>query len=357
MKRMIRLLALLMILVLLPMTAWAAFDTDEASWNKLAKWVTSAPTTLYRFQRNYDENGEYIGYEWVVIGTLPAGKRINFLGEMEGKNDIFYWNGGRKLASIDKNAATYRDTVTIYTADGRSYSIPRPAYGDEAAVRHILSEYLGSADVQAFIDGMNQGLVGEKDENGQLVIVKMEPLAPPTITLNLAAENTPEVEMVLPGLAQSTVRLEGEETIVPTADLSWEADGAEHPLAVIYAPKSGLASLYARDEGKGGVIKKLKTGSVVLVMGQSGKYTKVYGEDMVGYVITSALNLCDPCANAEDAVLLRKANLRLAAQDNGRKLIEMPAGAVVYLIGVKGKWAQVEYEGFVGYVEKNKLER
>ncbi len=357
MKHMTKLLALLLICVLLPLTAQAGFATDEASWNKLAKWVTSAPTTLYHFQRNYDENGEYLGYEWVVIGTLPAGKRINFLGEMEGKNDIFYWNGGRKLASIDKSTLAYLDVITIYSTDGRSTSIPRPAYGDEAAVREILSEFLSAAEVQSFIDGMRQGLAGEKDENGQLVIVKMEPLTPPVITLSLAEDNTPEVEMVLPGQAQCTVLLEGAETTVPTADLTWDAEGAAHPFAVIYAPKTGLASLYARDEGKGGVIKKLKAGSVVMVMGESGKYTKVYGEETVGYVITSALEFCDVIEEAQPATVTRKTNLRLTNRDNGRKIIELPQGAEVLVLEESSKWARVEYQGFAGYMEKKLLDK
>ena len=354
MKQMTKLLCLLMICMLLPLTAGAAYVVDETTFNKTCKWRMTSSSTLYREIRE-EVDGEMVStYE--PIGTLSAGKYIVWMYEEDGKINVRYWNGGEKSGWIDDG--TYaRYTRTIYSTGGWSASIPALAYGDEAAVRYILSEFCTEEEIQSFIDGMNQGLVGEKDENGQIVIVKQEPLEPPTITLTLSEGETAEVEMVLPGVANSTVLLEGEEVIVPTADLAWVLDGAEHALAVIYAPRSGIASLYARDEGDGGVIKKFKTGSVVLVLGQSGKYTKVYGEGTVGYVITSALTFCDPCPDATQTVMLRKANLRLAAQSNGRKLIELPKDAAVTLIGVEGKWAQVEYQGFVGYVEKNKLEK
>lgn len=360
MKYMTKLLALLLTCILLPLSAQADYHhpSDEASWNKLAKRVTSAAHTLYRLQLQFDENDECIGHEWIAIGTLPAGKRISFTGENDGKMDISYWTGsGIGSAYMDDDNGWYWDVIVIYTESGRNYGIPRPAYGDEEAVRYILKWYYTPEEVDAFIEGMRQGLTGGRDENGQFVIVKMEPLTPPVITLSLAGDNAPEVAMVLPGQAQSTVRLEDEALTVPTADLTWDAEGAEHPFAVIYAPKSGLASLYARDEGKGGVIRKLKAGSVVMVMGESGKYTKVYGEETVGYVITSALAFCDVVEEAQPAAVTRKTHLRLVNRDNGRKILELPEGAQVLVLEEKDKWARVEYQGFAGYVEKRLLDK
>lgn len=354
MKRMTKLLSLLMILVLLPVTAGAAY-ADEATFNKYCKWRMSSSSTLYKERHFADENGIIYETTYEPIGTLPAGKYVATLASDGQKTEVFYWNGGRKCAWVDSDAISWASR-TIYATNGNKTSIPALAWGDEAVVREILGEFLSPEEVQSYIDGMNQGLTGEKDENGEIVIVKEEPLTPPTITLKQEGAET-EVELVLPGVVNSTVRLNGEEIAVPTIDLSWETDGAEHALARIYAPRNDVASVYARDDGRGGVIKKFKTGSIVLVLGQSGKYTKVYGEETVGFVITSALEFCDPCEDAKTVTLAKRAYLRLVARDSGHRLAEIPEGTVVHQIGEAKQWAQVEYQGFVGYVEKNRLDK
>lgn len=354
MKKMTRLFVLLMLLVLLPITASAGYIVNEATFNKTCKYHMTSASTLYR--GTFHPDGKLGYYTFEAIGTLPAGKYVSVLYTYEDKTEVFYWNGGEKSAWIDDG--TYiRATRTICATNGMKTSIPSLAWGDEAAVRYILSEFLSPEDVQSYIDGMKQGLGTEKDEHGEIVIVKQEPLAPPEITRKQEGAEDAKVELLLPGAAQSTVKLGGKEVAIPTAELSWALDGAEHPLAIVYAPKNGVASAYARDNGRGGVIKKLKAGSVVLVLGRSDKYTKVYGEGTVGYVITSALSFCSPCESAEEATLLSKANLRLTDRDNGRRLLELPEGARVLVLSEDGTWAQVEYEGFVGYVELNKLEK
>lgn len=352
MKRMAKLLALLMMLVLLPATARAGY-ASESEFNKYCKYRMTTSSTLYKARAYDSENG--VTYEFEPIGTLPAGKYVSYLYSADGKVEVFYWNGGKKKGWID-DGTFVRHTRTIYATNGNKTSIPALAWGDEAAVREILGEFLSAEDVQSYIDGMRMGLTGEKDENGQIVIIKEEPLTPPVITMKVEDADQ-EVELVLPGVVNSTVRLDDEELTVPTASLTWDAGEAEHPLARIYAPKNGVASVYARDEGKGGVIKKFKTGSIVLVLGKSGKYTKVYAEGTVGYVITSALEMCDVCADAQEVTVARKAYLHLVARESGHRLAELPEGTVVYLIGEKKQWAQVEYQGFVGYVEVKRLEK
>lgn len=355
MKRLKSLLCMLLLLALLPVTAQAGHP-DEATFNKYCKNRMTSSSTLYKGTLVTNEDG--IAYEtkytFEPIGTLPAGKYVSILYTHDGKSEVFYWDGGRKCAWIDVGTYAYA-TRTIYATNGKKTSIPALAWGDEAVVREILGEFLSEEDVQSYIDGMNQGLTGEKDENGQIVIIKQEPLTPPVITLQQSETEAPEVELVLPGVARSTVKLDGTEHIVPTADLRWETNDAEHALAVIYAPRSGIASLYARDEGKGGVIKKLKAGSVVLVLGESGRYTKVYGENTVGYVITSALKFHDPCAEPVEMTVKTNTGLRLTA--NGRNLIDLPAGATVLLIKKNNNWSLVEYEGFVGYMETGKMRK
>lgn len=251
MKRLIKLLCCVMILVVLPLSARAYTLDSETKWNQQCLWRTNRTTPIY--------SAKQVDGEWVFtqIGTVPAGKWLGSrMYGMDGMSEMSYWNNGMRDAFFPNDSIT-KTGVTIYDAEGNSAYIPQLAYGDEEAVRYYLSTLRSPEQIDALVAGMNQGLVGEKDENGQIVIVKMEPLTPPVITLQREGES-PEVEMVLPGVARSVVKLDGTETSVPTAELQWELGGAEHPLAVVYAPKSGLASLYARDDGKGGVIKKFK---------------------------------------------------------------------------------------------------
>lgn len=353
MKRVMKLLCCMMILVILPLTAQAGYIVDETTFNKTCEWRMSSSSTLYKGTAQDTDQG--VVYTFEPIGTLSAGKYVVPLYTENGKTEVFYWNGGQKCAWVESGTISSASR-TIYATNGNRGHVPALAWGDEDAVRYFLSEYWSLEDVQSFIDGMNQGLTGEKDENGQIVIIKMEPLTPPVITLQREGEST-EVEMVLPGVARSTVKMEGAQSVVSTAELQWELGGAEHPLAVVYAPKSGLVSLYARDDGRGGVIKKFKAGSVVLVLGESGKYTKVYGENTVGYVITSALTFHDAAVDAVEMTVKTKTNLRLTARDDGHKLIELPADAAVMVISEEGKWMLVEYKGFVGYMESRRLEQ
>ncbi|MGN1367290.1 MAG: hypothetical protein ACI4WX_00340 [Aristaeellaceae bacterium] len=357
MKQKTRFLALLMILVLIPALAQAGYVVDETTFNKVVRSRMIRSSTLYKAtMRNTDEG---IEYSFEPIGTLAAGKYVSYLGDVGDKAEVFYWNGGKKCAWIDKDACAV-NVRTIYAASyatsGRKATIPVLAWGDEAAVRYVLSEFYSPEEVQDFIDGMRQGLTGEKDENGKIVIVKQEPLTPPTITMQADGASA-EVELLLPGVVNSTIRRNGEEMTVPTASLSWERDGAAHALARIYAPKKGVASVYARDEGRGGVIKKFKTGSIVLVLGKAGKYTKVFGEGTVGYVITSALEFMEPCAQAEHATVRRGGYLHLVARANGYRLVKLPEGAGIDLISEADGWALTEYEGFAGYVETSMLNR
>ena len=354
MKRFMKLLCLLMIFALLPITARAAYVVDETTFNKTCKWRMTRTSTLY-LMHPWHVDGEVV-YTFEPIGTLANAKCIRLMQTKDDKAMVTYWSGGEKTGWIDKGTYT-SNSLTIYSTSGEKTSIPGMAWRDETAVRYNLLTYGYSEDqIQGFLDGMRQGLRGERNENGEIVIVKEEPLTPPVITMQVE-EDDKEVELLLPGMVNSAVRLEGEEMNVPTASLVWDAGEAEHPLARIYAPKNGVASVYARDEGKGGVIKKFKTGSIVLVLGKSGKYTKVYAEDTVGYVITSALEMCDVCTDAQEVTVARKAYLRLVARESGHRLAELPEGTVVYLIGETKQWAQVECQGFVGYVEKNRLEK
>ena len=379
-----RLMCLLMLVMLLLPLAAQAFSIDsEGSWNKLCKCRTTRSTTLYSLSFRDDKHtwGPDERMEddaiFTPIGTLAAGKWVSVISsEMCGKREVFYWNGGRCSAWIDEDAYT-RDTVTITSTTGQRTSIPRKAYGDADAVRYILSEFLSSAEVEAYIQGMRNQINGSvsADSSGSngsstggdagstgsttvRVSKQGKSLALPTITLTTTGEDgtaaSAEVQLVQPGLLTSVVAVENGERIVPTLSLSWERGEAEHAVAVVYAPNSGLANLWEKSTGKNSICK-LKAGSVVLVLEKGGKYTMVMGDGKAGYVLTSALNLMDPAAEGSERTAVRKLTLRLEAKNGSRSLTSIPKDTVVTVLQVKGNWALVEYEGLVGYVQERYL--
>lgn len=366
---------LMLLMLLLPVAAQAGFPPDnESDWNKTVKWRTTTSTTLYKLSYRDGKNSWGPDEDpaddaiFTPIGTLASGKYVNVIsGEMCGKREVFYWDGGRRSAWIDDGSYT-RDTVTITSTTGQKTSIPRKAYGDAAAVRYLLSEFLSNAEVEAYIDGMRGGSgssgggtssggasssAGSASKSG-----KGKSLALPTITLTQTAEDgtvtTAEVTMVRAGLLSSLVELEGEEQSVPTKDLTWERGEAEHALAIVYAPRTGTATLWQKSTGKK-AISKLTAGSVVLVLEKGGKYTMVQGEGQVGYVITSALTLTDAVEEGKEQIVTRKLPLRLEARAKGRSLTTIPKGTAVTVLAAEGRWALVEYDGLTGYVEAKYL--
>ena len=368
MKKLLVCLALM--LMLLPVAAQAGFPPDnERDWNKTVKWRTTTSTTLYSlsyrdgktsWSPDEDPADDAI---FTPIGTLAAGKYVNVISsEMCGKREVFYWDGGRRSAWIDADAYT-RDTVTITSTTGQKTSIPSKAYGDAAAVRYLLSEFLSNEEVEAYIDGMRggSGSTGgtssgstSSASGSTTKSSKGESLALPAITLTQTAEDgtvtTSEVTMARAGLLSSVVELDGEEQTVPTTALTWERGESEHALAIVYAPRTGEATMWQKSTGKQAICK-LKAGSVVLVLEKGGKYTKVLGEGKVGYVITSALTLTDPVEDGEEQTASRKLTLRLEAKAKGRSLTTIPKGTVLTVLATEGKWALVEYDGLAGYVE------
>ena len=368
MKKLLVCLALM--LMLLPVAAQAGFPPDnERDWNKTVKWRTTTSTTLYSL--SYRDGKTSWGPDedpaddaiFTPIGTLAAGKYVNVISsEMCGKREVFYWDGGRRSAWIDADAYT-RDTVTITSTTGQKTSIPSKAYGDAAAVRYLLSEFLSNEEVEAYIDGMRggSGSTGgtssgstSSASGSTTKSSKGESLALPAITLTQTAEDgtvtTSEVTMARAGLLSSVVELDGEEQTVPTTALTWERGESEHALAIVYAPRTGEATMWQKSTGKQAICK-LKAGSVVLVLEKGGKYTKVLGEGKVGYVITSALTLTDPVEDGEEQTASRKLTLRLEAKAKGRSLTTIPKGTVLTVLAAEGKWALVEYDGLAGYVE------
>lgn len=347
---------LILMTLLLPLTAQAGYPpTSEAEWNKTCRYRTTRAATLYKGTVNERKSSmEPLTYTFTAIGTLPAGSYVKVVSsEEDGKREVLYWSGSMRSAWIDDDSYV-RDTVTITATNGLTYAIPSKAHGDEAAVRYILSEFYSAEDIESFIAGMKGGR-----PSGSNASAKKKAASPaealPAITLTTESSDIPKaVELVQPGLYRSVILRDGEEQTVLTSALEWEHDGAEHALAVVDAPRTGLATLWARDNGAS-ALRKLKAGSVVLVLGESGKYTKVLGEGTVGYVLTTALILTDPIEEADTGEVAERTALRLEPKARGRRLAWLPKGTELPVLRREGGWCLVEHDGLTGWIEDSAL--
>ena len=165
------------------------------------------------------------------------------------------------------------------------------------------------------------------------------------------------------GTYTSTVVVNGETHDVPTASLQYGAAPEDKRLAIIWAPRTGKASLRSRSGGKGDVLKQCKAGRIVAVLEVGREYSYVNYRGTVGWVLTDALKFHapgDPSA-VETALLAYNGratggttiNLRLEA--DGRRIGEYRTGTQVIVLGAGEEWTHVEVDGHRGYVQSKYL--
>ena len=136
-------------------------------------------------------------------------------------------------------------------------------------------------------------------------------------------------------------------TVATVAAPVFHSDSAQQ--ALIYAPRTGKASLRESASPDGKVLKQFMDGTVVTVLGQSGKYTQVSIQDMTGYVLTDALEMLDMAKRPLGEGMLtgnRNVSVRCDASLNALKVAAWPTGTsvIVWSVSDNGQWCEVEYE-------------
>ena len=134
------------------------------------------------------------------------------------------------------------------------------------------------------------------------------------------------------------------------------------PMALIYAPKSGKATLREKASADARALLTLKDGAVVTVLSEGHRYTQVRVGDQVGYVLNGVLEPIDPWQLPMGEGMLvypttggrgtTTINVRGEATNQSCKIDEWVTGAMVTVWSVtdKGDWYEVELDGVRGYV-------
>ena len=175
------------------------------------------------------------------------------------------------------------------------------------------------------------------------------------------------VQLVKLGLTECTVKTaQGDEIVVPSRCLKFsDQTDADHLLGVVYAPRSGEASLRESEGGSAKVIKQAKSGRIVVILQyDAGNFTKISYDGVEGYIRTDCLIFFDgQVAPMGNGILHVKnkmdgsANVTVRADEStsAAKVAAWPAGMNVIVHSGNSKWYLVEYDGWCGHVQAQYL--
>ena len=136
-------------------------------------------------------------------------------------------------------------------------------------------------------------------------------------------------------------------------------------VAVIYAPKTGKATLRASASTKAKSLGQCEAGRIVVVLKGGSTFTRVLYDGKEGCILTSALTLCGavPEEDFSTATLSYKgrtdssATISVYTATNGKRRIDQwRVGNDVVVLDENGSWTEVEIDGWHGFVKSDYLQ-
>ncbi|MBR3764585.1 MAG: hypothetical protein IKK57_08590 [Clostridia bacterium] len=315
--------------------ALAASTKEE--WDASCNWVISHSATLYSASYNDDVTTDTDLYTFTPIGTIAAGERVSIRSSANGMREIYYWNGGKRSAWVEDSAVRW---------DGGSSSGSSGSSGSVSTGTNIGGSSGSSS-------GRRRTTVTDTWEALDLNLIQEE------------GETQPVTLQVL-GTAQCVV-YDGKQLLtVPTEDLVWDTEADDdHRLAIIYAPKTGKATLRASASNKAKSIGQCEDGRIVVVLKVGSTYTRILYDGKEGCVLTAALTFTGsvPVGEFSTAELAYKGRTDTSAtisvytaKNAKRKIKQWRVGNEVVVISESGSWSEVEIDGWHGWVKSAYLE-
>lgn len=160
---------------------------------------------------------------------------------------------------------------------------------------------------------------------------------------------------------ESQITVGGEKLTVLTSELEFESTAKEtERLAVIYAPKTGKATLRAKASQSAAMVKNCKAGRYALVLEKGKNFSKIYYNNAVGYIRTDCLKFY-PIATepyAEGILSLNgyttgnaEINIRNKADYGTHISGTYKTGTVIRVISIGDTWTEVEIDRIRGYIQ------
>lgn len=368
MKCLRNVVCLLLLLALLPTVAFA--QTQE-EWNLSCNLKTSGSTTVYK-----------IGTESEVQETIPANTYVKVYDSTgNDMKKIRYMIGGSirtgKVYSSDLVKCTSSVRGSSGYAEGVHELDPNHDQILQSSVVITVAESLlqnGTTDYS----GLNfstpdspsaqaaQATAGRTGASTQSDSSSARS-AQRTETAEELSANQGGIQVTLEQLGTTTSKIsyQGSVSEVPTSELMFGNDVPDDKkIAVVYAPRTGKASLREKASTSADVITKCKAGTIVSVLEYGKKFCKITYDGSVGYILTSCLQFHAPTEQpVGEAVLTYNGkatgrttiNVRNDADGDSAKITEWRTGTKVLVFGQENGWYEIEANGMRGYVKDDFL--
>ncbi|NLX82279.1 MAG: SH3 domain-containing protein [Clostridiales bacterium] len=172
------------------------------------------------------------------------------------------------------------------------------------------------------------------------------------------------VTLLILGQTWSKVKTPANEGYVPTKDLRFAFGDVQTGIGIVTA-SGGKLTLRQQMTTKSKALGTVKSGRAVLILAKGETFSLVRYEGKEGYVLTAHIKEVEPSTNLglyTQVVSLtkdREANVRLRAEPkrNAKEYTKVKSGNSLIVLDIKDDWAQVEYEGYHGYMMAEYLKR
>lgn len=284
------------------------------------------------------QNGE--SYESIPIGTY-----CKITDELDDIVRISYYKGGEQHSAYVPKASL----MGAYTQ-----------YKENPDDDYTNTVYTGNPDYEEIIAGKEITWLAESIQNNldeKMIAAQSSATAPDS-----QEEQEPTVvEIRELGITSSIVYRDGKEATVQTGELSFAQNTPEgKELAVIYAPKAGYASMRKTASSNGKVLKKIKAGTIVLVLEVGDDWTKIQLKNQTGFVKNASLKYYSSGIKAKSIGIISyngkttvntTVNVRNSPEKGSNVVAVWKVGKEVIIINQAEGWAEVEADGICGYVK------
>lgn len=372
-----KLFSLFLILVLAASLTLSAHAVDGLSFAETCKYKTNQSVTMYE---TIDDTTTLYAGRTLSSGTYLKKNGNNAVTEANpGMTYIVCCPDGNmdnRIYGYISSGAISSATASYTLSSGKTVTIPEALMKNKAALNFYLQMEYGESVTDNIVidDNYDDKPEGEKPEEstgltqGEWIARYTKATAANGVTTNTIYTdpegNVTPVSIVDLGLARSTVKMNGETVVLPTASLSWDhnVEDSNRVLGVINAQKQGYAFLRAKKSDKSLSMDHCITNSVIRIISYGKTWCLVDYHGIRGYVHTSAITFYPNNQTEYSCGLLSykgrtyskngttTVNIRAKAANGSRILKDMVVGTPVTVTAVNGKWSEVDCAGFHAFV-------
>ena len=256
MKKFLTALSIILVCAMLPVVALAISQTE---------WDQQCTLKMKSSAKTYDIDEDSLlatttDLPLKVVGSIDAGTYVKRYDTNDGMMQIGYLSGGSERIVWVPSSAVTMAVAYVEFDDGTTADVPEALLNDRSA----LYKYLSGKFPGYSFSGIEGSSVIHKEKS----------------KITSTAEEREEWHRLQDNAKDAA------------ADLGVDMDELDN--ALVYAPRTGQASLREKASTKGKVIEKYNDGTIVGVVEKGKSFTYVLVNGKAGYILNSALEFLDP---------------------------------------------------------------